>query len=52
MVHGESNDDGQRAAIRRLPSRDYTYGCIALSNRDMERFWDQISVPTPIEIAP
>lgn len=52
MIHGESNDERQREAIRRLPSRDYTYGCIALSNTDMERFWKQISVPTPIEIVP
>lgn len=52
MIHGESNNERQRALIRQLPSRDYTYGCIALSNRDMQRFWDQVQVPTPIEIVP
>lgn len=52
MVHGESNNEHQRELIRLLPSRDYTYGCIALSNQDMQRFWDQIEVPTPIEIVP
>lgn len=52
MVHGESNNERQRERIRQHPSRDYTYGCIALSNRDMQRFWDQIEVPTPIEIVP
>lgn len=52
MIHGESNDPGQRKAIRRLPSRDYTYGCIALFNSDMQRLWDQVRVPIPIEIVP
>ncbi|QYF93481.1 L,D-transpeptidase family protein [Massilia sp. PAMC28688] len=52
MIHGESNDPAQREAIRRRPSRDYTYGCIALSNADMQRFWDQVSVPIPIDIVP
>lgn len=52
MVHGESNDERQRELIRQHHSRDHTYGCIALSNRDMQRFWDQIDVPTPIEIVP
>lgn len=53
MIHGESNNAAQREAIRNLPSRDYTYGCIALSNADMQRLWDQVvSVPIPIEIVP
>ena len=52
MIHGESNNLGQRAAIRLLPSRDYTYGCIALSNEDMQKLWDQVDVPIPIDIVP
>jgi murein L,D-transpeptidase YafK len=53
MIHGESNNPAQREAIRNLPYRDYTYGCIALSNEDMQRLWDQVaSVPIPIEIVP
>lgn len=30
----------------------YTYGCIALSNEDMQRLWGQVCVPMPIEIVP
>lgn len=52
MVHGESNNERQRELIRLLPYRDYTYGCIALSNADMQRFWDQVQVPMKIEIVP
>lgn len=52
MIHGESNNAFQREAIRRLPYRDYTYGCIALSNADMQRLWDQVRVPIPIDIVP
>lgn len=52
MIHGESNHPGQREAIRRRPSRDYTYGCIALYNEDMQLLWDQVRTPIPIEIVP
>jgi murein L,D-transpeptidase YafK len=53
MIHGESNNTAQRLAIRLLPSRDYTYGCIALSNEDMQRLWEQVTVvPIPIDIVP
>lgn len=52
MIHGESNNPGQREAIRRRPSRDYTYGCIALYNPDMQLLWDQVRTPIPIEIVP
>ena len=52
MIHGESNNPVQRAALRRLRYRDWTYGCIALYNEDMQKLWDQVGVPTPIEIVP
>lgn len=52
MIHGEANDLSVREAIRRSPYRDWTYGCISLSNADMQALWDQVSVPTPIEIVP
>jgi lipoprotein-anchoring transpeptidase ErfK/SrfK len=31
---------------------DWTAGCIALSNADMERVWDQVEDGTPIDIRP
>lgn len=52
MIHGESNNALQREAIRHLPYRDWTYGCIALSNEDMQRLWDQVATPIPIDIVP
>ena len=52
MIHGESNNPAQRIALRAWPSRDWTYGCIALYNEDMQKVWDQVGVPTPIEIVP
>lgn len=52
MIHGESNNPVQRQAIRLLAYRDYTYGCIALSNADMQRLWEQVPVPIPIDIVP
>ena len=50
MIHGQRNGFGWLSAItQRL---DWTDGCIALSNEDMQRVWDLVQVPTPIEIAP
>ncbi len=52
MIHGQPNG-------LRLPNTspyaipyDWTDGCIALSNADMQVLWDRIRVPTPIEIDP
>jgi len=52
MIHGEPNNPLSRAAVLAYPSPDWTDGCIALSNADMQRLWDMVSVPTPIEIVP
>ncbi len=52
MIHGQANDLAVRAAIDRLPSPDWTYGCISMKNEDMQRLWDLVSVPTPIVIQP
>lgn len=52
MIHGESNNAFQREAIRRLPYRDWTLGCIALADKDMQRLWDQVAAPIPIDIVP
>ena len=52
MIHGEANDPAVRKALRLSPYRDWTYGCIWLPDADMQRLWDQVSVPIPIEIVP
>ena len=52
MIHGEANDPVVRAAIDRYPLPDWTYGCISMKNDDMQRLWNMVSVPIPIEISP
>lgn len=50
MIHGQPNGMGALAAVTQR--RDWTDGCIALSNEDMQRVWDLVRVPTPVEIVP
>ena len=50
MIHGQRNGFGWLASISQR--YDWTDGCIALSNEDMQRVWDLVKVPTTIEIAP
>lgn len=50
MIHGQPNGMGALAAVTQ--ARDWTDGCIALSNADMQRVWDLVPVPMPIEILP
>lgn len=50
MIHGQPNGMGALAAVTQR--RDWTDGCIALSNADMQRVWDLVRVPVPIEIVP
>ncbi|KGQ17929.1 ErfK/YbiS/YcfS/YnhG family protein [Lysobacter dokdonensis DS-58] len=52
MIHGQANDPRIRAAVAIYPSRDWTDGCISLSNADMLALWKQVKVPVPIEIRP
>jgi murein L,D-transpeptidase YafK len=52
MIHGQPNDPRIRANIERWPNSDWTDGCIALSNADMRKLWNQVRVPVPIEITP
>jgi murein L,D-transpeptidase YafK len=50
MIHGQRNGFGWAAsATQRF---DWTDGCIALTNEDMLKVWNSITVPTPIEIEP
>ncbi len=47
-IHGNGNWD---FILRILPWRfDWTRGCIALSNRDVEELFDLVDIGTPVEI--
>lgn len=48
MVHGQPNGWGWLSGITQL--FDWTDGCIAISNADMDEFIDLVPVGTPIEI--
>ncbi len=50
MIHGQKNGFGWAAAATQ--KRNWTLGCIALTNEDMEIIWKSVSVPIPIEIKP
>ena len=50
MIHGQKNGFGWLAPLAQL--FDWTDGCIALSNADMETVWKAVDVGTPIEISP
>lgn len=50
MIHGMPND--RNAAIMHHPERDWTNGCIAVTNREMDEIWRLVQVGTPINIWP
>lgn len=50
MIHGQKNGYGAFAAVTQ--QYDWTLGCIALTNSDMDAVWRSIKIPTPIEIKP
>ena len=50
MIHGLPNEPKREDA--HYQGRDWTDGCIAVSNSDMVDIWLMTSVPTPIEIRP
>lgn len=50
MIHGQKN--GWEWASPLVQFFSWTDGCVALSNRDMDRVWTAISPGTPIEIRP
>lgn len=47
MIHGQPNEMNGRAL-----QRDWTEGCIAVSNTHMEQIWRAVDDGTPIEIRP
>ena len=50
MIHGQRNRWGWLSPIAQL--FNWTNGCIALSDRDMDAVWKAVNVGTPIEIRP
>ncbi|MEA1946734.1 MAG: L,D-transpeptidase family protein [Thermodesulfobacteriota bacterium] len=50
MIHGQRNGWGWFSHIAQL--FNWTDGCIALSNRNMDAVWKAVNVGTPIEIRP
>lgn len=50
MIHGQRNGLGWLAPIAQL--FQWTDGCIALSNTDMDAVWNAVDAGTPIEISP
>lgn len=50
MIHGQKNGYAAFSAITQ--HYDWTLGCIALTNADMDALWNNIKIPTPIEIKP
>lgn len=50
MIHGQKNGYGHLAAITQRTN--WTDGCIALRNEDMEIVWQQVALGTTIEILP
>jgi murein L,D-transpeptidase YafK len=50
MIHGQKNGFERFSFI--VQRFNWTDGCIALSNDDMDEIWNAVSVGTPIEIRP
>jgi murein L,D-transpeptidase YafK len=50
MIHGLQNGLGWIGALHR--THDWTRGCIAVTNDEIEEIWDLVPDGTPIEIRP
>lgn len=51
FIHGQPNKNGwnwQKYSV----GRDWTNGCISVTNGDMKQLWDMVDDGTPIEIRP
>jgi murein L,D-transpeptidase YafK len=49
-IHGQKNGYGW--AERVTQAKNWTKGCIALTNKDMKKVWDAVNAGTPIDIKP
>jgi murein L,D-transpeptidase YafK len=50
FIHGEPNRPTKPVSYYK--TRDWTNGCIALSNEDLQDVWDMTEGPTRVEIVP
>ncbi len=50
MIHGVRNGEGVIGRWHRL--NDWTQGCLALTNAEIEQVWEAVPDGTPIEIRP
>ena len=50
MIHGQKNGYAWGAYV--MQQRNWTEGCIALSNQDLDKVWQAVQVGTRIEILP
>jgi murein L,D-transpeptidase YafK len=50
LIHGLPNGQGYIGAAHRL--RDWTLGCIAVTDPEIEEIWSLVPVGTPVEIRP
>jgi murein L,D-transpeptidase YafK len=50
MIHGQKNGYGHLAAITQR--YNWTTGCIAVTNAEMDEIWQAVDIGTPIEIRP
>jgi len=50
MIHGLPNGKGYIGAAHRL--FDWTLGCIAVTDEEIDEIWDLVPIGTPVEIRP
>ncbi|MBE1273734.1 L,D-transpeptidase family protein [Enterovibrio baiacu] len=48
MIHGQKNGNGPHPSLNR--GKDWTDGCVAISNKEMDEFLALVNIGTPIEI--
>lgn len=51
VIHGMPNGVSQKSIVRQR-GRDWTNGCIAIRNKDMQELWSLVKTNTPIFIKP
>lgn len=50
MIHGLPNGLGEAGSSHRL--NDWTNGCVALTDEEIEQIWSVVPIGTPVEIKP
>jgi len=50
MIHGQKNGYGHLAPV--IQRYNWTNGCIAVTNAEMDEIWQAVDIGTPIEIRP